>query len=66
MEMSKKKIFDHILWGREKEKLEEKDSGERDRYMDRYTDPSDQWTDEQTNRKISGRYLIDKNMEYTL
>ena len=45
--------------GREKEKLEEKDSGERDRYMDRHTDSSDEWTDEQTNRQISGKYVID-------
>ena len=34
--------------------------------MDRHTDPSDEWTDEQTNRKISGRYVIDINMDYTL
>ena len=66
MEMFKKTIFDHIFVGREKEKLGEKDSGERDRQMDRYTDPSDQWTDEQTNRQISGRYVIDINMDYTL
>ena len=31
MEISKKKIFDHIFVGREKEKLGEKDSSERDR-----------------------------------
>ena len=30
-EMSKKTIFDHIFVGREKEKMEKKDSGERDR-----------------------------------
>ena len=34
--------------------------------MDRYTDPSDQWTDEQTNRQISGRDVIDINMDYTM
>ena len=65
MEMSKKRIFDHIFVGRKKEKLGEKDSNERDRQMDRHTDPSDEWTDEQTNRKISGS-VIDKNMDYTL
>ena len=62
MEMSKKTIFDHIFVGREKEKLGEKDSSERDRQMDRHTDQSDEWTDGQTNRQISGRYVIDKNL----
>ena len=34
--------------------------------MNRHTDPSDEWTEEQTNRKKSGRYVIDLNMDYTL
>ena len=35
--------------------------------MDRHTDPSDEWMDGQTNRQIlSGRYVIDINMDYTL
>ena len=51
MEMSKKKkIFDHIFVEREKEKLGQKDSGEGDRQMDRHTDPSDEWTNKQTDR----------------
>ena len=37
MEMSKKSIFDHILVGREKEKLGEKDSIERDSQIDGQT-----------------------------
>ena len=34
-------IFDYIFVRREKEKLGEKDSGERDRQVDRHMDPFD-------------------------
>ena len=57
-------IFDHIF---EKERLGEKDRGERKRWMDRHTEPSGEWTDGQTDRLISGRYvIINTNMDYTL
>ena len=58
-----------FLKGREKERLGEKDIGERsgDRWIDRQTDPSNKWTDGQTDRQTSGRYvIIDPNMDYTL
>ena len=48
MEMPKKRsnlIFDRIFLGLEKERLGEKYSGERDRRIDRHTDPSDKWSD---------------------
>ena len=51
-------MFDNIFVGREKERLEKKDRGERDIQIDRRTDPSDEW--------ISGRYVIDINIDYTL
>ena len=37
------------------------------RWMDRHTNPSDEWTDGQTDRQISWRdVIIDTNMDYTL
>ena len=56
MEMSQNRFlrtcFHHIFVGCEKERLGEKNNGERDRWTDRYTDPSDKWTDGQTERHI--------------
>ena len=48
-----------FLKGREKERLGEKDIGERsgDRWIDRQTDPSNKWTEGQTDRQTSGDML---------
>ena len=68
MEMSKKnRSLITFLWGVRKRSWERKTAlRETVRQMDRHTDPSDEWTDGQTNRQIIGRYVIDINMDYTL
>ena len=55
MEMSQKRQISIV--GREKERLGEKDSGERGKWVGSDTDPSDEWTDGQTDRQISERYV---------
>ena len=65
--MSKKRSLITFLWGVRKGSWKRKTAlRETVRQMDRHTGPSDEWTDGQTNRQISGRYVIDINMDYTL
>ena len=55
MEMSQKTVVFNLLWF-VSQSSGEKDSGERSRYrwMERHTDPSDKWTDGQSDRQING------------